>query len=497
MVQDPGHVPDEKASKRLLRRDFLIGLIAILVVILVPIIIFVPLRSPATPSDPWSHVPEKLGHTDHTALMPGPYETGQEVTRACLECHPDAGEDMLHSEHFTWVNDPVPIAGRQEPVAFGKKNSINNFCLGVQGNWPKCTTCHAGYGWSDENFDFTNEDNIDCLVCHNQSDAYAKGESGNPAEGSDLTIAAQSVANPSRWNCGQCHFEGGGGNGVKHGDLDDTLIYPDENIDVHMGRYDLVCTDCHKTEDHDIKGTATSVALDAHNQILCTDCHDSKPHEDERLNGHTDAVACQTCHVPEYALKDPTKMWWDWSTAGSDSIPQDHYTYLKIKGSFVYDTKVTPEYFWNDGTADRYLLGDPIDTDGPTPLNKPNGDITDPGSKIWPFKVHRAKQPYDTVNNILIQPKLAGEGGYWVDFDWPTALRLGAEITGLDYSGEYGFTRTDMWWPITHMVQPAEKALQCNDCHGDGGRFDWEALGYPGDPMFSGGRVDLGLVGGE
>ena len=43
MMQDPGHVPDEKASKKLLRRDFLIGLIAILVVILVPIIIFVPL----------------------------------------------------------------------------------------------------------------------------------------------------------------------------------------------------------------------------------------------------------------------------------------------------------------------------------------------------------------------------------------------------------------------------------------------------------------------
>jgi octaheme c-type cytochrome (tetrathionate reductase family) len=485
MSREPGGRP--------LRRDFIIGLVAILVVIAIPLVIFVPLRSPATPGDPWSGVPENLGHLNHASLMPGPYETGQDVTQACLECHPDAGEQMLRSEHFTWLNPPVEVDGNE--IAFGKAVALNNFCLGVQGNWPKCTSCHAGYGWSDETFDFSDPENIDCLVCHDQSGQYAKGESGYPAEGSDLVAAAQSVADPSRWNCGQCHFEGGGGNGVKHGDLDDSLIYPDETIDVHMGKYDFVCTDCHTTVDHQIMGTSTSVSLDARNEIFCTDCHDEKPHADERLNAHTDGVACQSCHIPTFALKDPTKLWWDWSTAGNDDIPEDHYTYLKIKGSFVYDTDVVPEYFWSNGTSDRYLLGDPIVTDGPTPLNKPNGDISDPTAKIWPFKVHRAKQPYDTELNILLQPKLAGEGGYWVDFDWPLALQLGADISGTGYSGHYGFTRTDMWWPITHMVQPAEKALQCNDCHGDGGRMDWEALGYPSDPMFSGGRSELGVLG--
>mgnify|MGYP000666355391 CR=1 FL=1 len=35
------------------------------------------------------------------------------------------------------------------------KYSINNFCIGIQGNWPSCTACHAGYGWEDESFDFT------------------------------------------------------------------------------------------------------------------------------------------------------------------------------------------------------------------------------------------------------------------------------------------------------------------------------------------------------
>ena len=53
----------------------------------------------------------------------------------------------------------------------------------------------------------------------------------------------------------------------------------------------------------------------------------------------------------------------------------------------------------------------------------------------------------------------------------------------LAYSGEYGFARTRMYWPISHMVTPKGRRSTCNDCHGDAGRMDWEALGYDGDPM--------------
>ena len=45
-----------------------------------------------------------------------------------------------------------------------------------------------------------------------------------------------------------------------------------------------------------------------------------------------------------------------------------------------------------------------------------------------------------------------------------------------------------MYWPLSHMVVPAEQALQCTACHGDNSRMDWEALGYYGDPMIWGGR---------
>jgi octaheme c-type cytochrome (tetrathionate reductase family) len=469
---------------------WLIVVVGTLALLIIPLIIFLP-KAEASTKDPWAGVPEADPHTDHSNLISGELETGQDVTRACLECHPDAGSEVMQTAHWTWESEPVTLPGRDEPVTIGKKNQINNFCIGIQGNWSKCTTCHVGYGWEDaEYFETATDEDVDCLVCHDQSGAYVKGTYGNPLEGSDLLVAAQSVARPTRQNCGSCHFNGGGGNAVKHGDLDESLYWPSASVDVHMGEHDFECIDCHQTEDHDVSGRSISVSVDNQNQIYCTNCHSATLHEDQRLNAHTDTVACQTCHIPQFALEDPTKMEWDWSAAGQD-IGDDPHTYLKIKGSFVYESNVQPEYMWYNGTADRYILGDIIDPQGVTAINQPLGDINDSNSLIFPFKMHEAIQIYDANYDYLIQPKTAGEGGYWVDFDWQLAAELGAEFTGLPYSGEYGWTKTVMFWPTTHMVQPTHEALQCVDCHGENGRLDWETLGYPGDPMDWGGRTTI------
>jgi hypothetical protein len=119
----------------------------------------------------------------------------------------------------------------------------------------------------------------------------------------------------------------------------------------------------------------------------------------------------------------------------------------------------------------------------------PQGDIDDLEAKIWPFKIHSARQPYDPNYNHLLQPKTVGEGGYWTEFDWDLASQLGAEAAGIAYSGEYDFAATEMYWVLSHMVVPKEEALQCHDCHGESGRMDWEALGYYGDPIQWGGRT--------
>jgi octaheme c-type cytochrome (tetrathionate reductase family) len=468
---------------------WLIGLIVTILIVVVPILSVVSTNPEIETADPWAKVPVRAPHVDHSSLLTGPYETGQDVTRACLECHEDAAHEMTQTVHWTWESEPVQLPGRDELVTIGKKNQINNFCIGIQGNWTGCTRCHAGYGWENADFDFSMEENVDCLVCHEQTGTYAKANSGLPAEGVDLAVAAQSVATPTRLNCGGCHFNGGGGNAVKHGDLDSSMFYPSESIDVHMGRYDFLCVDCHKTEEHQIGGHAISVSITGEHEIACTDCHSQTLHADERINAHTDTVACQTCHIPQGAVRDATKMDWDWSTAGQD-IPEDPHEYLKIKGTFVYEQNFMPEYYWFNGEADRYILGDKIDPTQVTAINLPLGSIADPDAKIWPFKVHTARQIYDSNYNILLQPKTVGEGGYWTEFDWDQAARLGSEAAGIPYSGEYGWAETEMYWPLAHMVAPKENALQCSDCHSEegNGRMDWEALGYYGDPLRWGNR---------
>jgi len=472
-------------------RIWLTGLIVTIAAIALPVMVFSskPVQANVSPADV---LPVHVTHTSHVDLMPGPYATGQEVTRACLTCHPNEATEVMATSHWTWESQPFTIEGRDEPVTIGKINQINNFCVSAIGNQKSCTSCHVGYGWEEgtANANLEVAENVDCLVCHAQS-GYAKGSYGNPAEGVDLAAAAQSVAAPSRDNCGACHFDGGGGNGVKHGDLDSSLSYPVAETDVHMGEFNLLCTDCHTTHDHEIKGrlVADNYVVAAEEQAACTDCHADDVHTDERLNTHLDAVACQTCHIPSMATQNPTKMYWDWSTAGLELQEDEHYTYLKIKGSFEYATNVQPDYLWFNGNlAYRYLLGDTIDPTRPTMINLPAGAIDDPTAKIFPFKIHVAKQPYDTVHNYLLAPITAGPDGYWTTFDWDNAFRLAEERMGLAYSGEYSFTETWMYWPTTHMVQPSENALQCTDCHSANGRLDWEALGYPGDPMDWGGR---------
>jgi octaheme c-type cytochrome (tetrathionate reductase family) len=473
------------------RYTWFIGLIVTLAVMAVPLIYFWPQTAMAK-DDPWANVPKHLTHTSHADLLKGPYATGQDVTQACLECHEESAEQVMHTTHWTWESEPFDVPWRSEPVTIGKINQINNFCISAQGNQKKCTSCHVGYGWQEGEtaFDFTQAENVDCLVCHAAS-GYAKGEYGNPAQDVDLVAAAKSVASPTRVQCGTCHFNGGGGNNVKHGDLDESLYYPSAELDVHMGRADLLCTDCHRTTDHAIQGrlVADNYTIDPQEQVACTDCHSEELHTDERLNAHIQSVACQTCHVPAMALKDPTKVSWDWSTAGLQLQPDDHFNYLNIKGSFEYEKDFQPTYLWFNGNLSyRYLLGDPIDPATPTVINLPAGDIEDASARIFPFKLHVAKQPYDTVNDYLLAPITAGPDGFWTTFDWDSAFRLADERIGLNYSGSYDFAETWMYWPTTHMVQPKGNALQCNDCHGEKGRLDWQALGYPGDPMEWGGR---------
>jgi octaheme c-type cytochrome (tetrathionate reductase family) len=464
---------------------WLAGFVTVAAVIAAGVLVYPSLSSAS--KTPYDGLKGATTHVDHSALISSELATGREATAVCLDCHGEQGQQMLSNVHYTWLGEPAEVPGHDEPVAIGKRNLLNNFCIGTQSNEEACSKCHAGYGFVDQNFDFEDVAGIDCLVCHDTTGTYIKGPGGEPVEGVDLVTVAQNVGSPSRENCGSCHFSGGGGNAVKHGDLDTSLLNPSKELDVHMGGLDFQCVDCHQAEDHTIKGRSISVSVESSNAVECTSCHETTLHADERITAHIDTLACQTCHVPESAKKYATKMEWYWGDAGLDKEEILH-EFAKKKGTFRYEQGFKPEFAWYNGTNERYLLGDPVNRGGVTPLNMPLGDINDASAKIWPFKIHRGNQIFDANYGYLLQPQTTTEAGFWTTFDWDSALYAGAEVTGLPYSGEFDFALTEMYWKQSHMISPANMALQCQDCHGETGRFDWQALGYEGDAARIGGR---------
>ncbi|WP_094227073.1 tetrathionate reductase family octaheme c-type cytochrome [Methanolobus psychrotolerans] len=447
-------------------------------------------------------LPSSAAYLNHS-FLDGSYEVGQDVTAECISCHSEQATDMLNSTHWLWTTCAECGCEEEKFQGEGKRTVINNFCVAVASNEPRCTSCHTGYGWEDNTFDFTNESNIDCVVCHETTGTYKKipTAAGAVDPSVDLAAVAQSVGSPTRDTCGgNCHFYGGGGDNVKHGDMSSALLDPSRELDVHMGGMDFQCQNCHKTTAHNVAGRFAGVP-GSECRVLCSDCHGDTPHQGEykdRINDHSDSIACQTCHIPAFAREVPTKMYWDWSKAGQDidNIPTDEYgqaTYNMMKGEFVWGMNVTPTYTWFNGSFDKYFLGDEVASEGVTVLSAPLGDRYDVNSKIYPFKIHLAKQISDAKYNYLIIPDLfGGEDSYWASYDWDRASRAGMDYVDMPYSGQYEFVETSLYESINHEVAPKEDALGCIDCHLDGGKMDFAALGYEGDPMIFGERAISG-----
>ena len=209
-------------------------------------------------------------------------------------------------------------------------------------------------------------------------------------------------------------------------------------------------------------------------KITCVSCHSGEPHKnDSKMNDHTNVVSCQACHIPEYARVNPTMMWWDWTKAGKkkngkpyiEKGPFGKPVYKSIKGEFKWEKNVVPEYFWSNGSQTSTTINDVIDPAKIVKVSHPVGDKNDPEARIFPFKIHRGKQPYDKVNKKLLAPMLSGEKGYWETFDMNDAIENGNKTLGIPYSGEFDYVETSYAFPITHMVAPKENALNCTQCH--------------------------------
>lgn len=525
-------------------------------------------------AQPAAAVSESTADHSKFPILQREFTSGPEVTTACLSCHTEADDQMMHSIHFKWKFDN-PRTGQQ----LGKSVVVNSFCGNVAGNEPRCTSCHAGYGWDDMSnppprqstvgtgWDVTlprptpaskQSNAVDCLACHDKSGQYTKGATmaghvpvepvklgmktitGAMAWAVDLKLAAQSVGMPGRENCGNCHFYGGGGDNVKHGDLSSALYNPTKEVDVHMATEGLnfTCSTCHVTDKHQWSGSRYDVlATDPHggdvkpgarrDVATCESCHSNTPHpiasegglnplmavRGMKLNDHTDKIACQTCHIPEFARGGvATKTLWDWSTAGqlddgkmikrheyTQSDGKELHTYLSTKGDFDWGEDVVPYYSWFNGQIDYTLADATIDPSQTVEINRLGGTQGGADTRIWPFKRMIGRQAYDSGNNRLAYSHVWGpetDTAFWTNFDWGNAVEAGMKAAGADYSGEFGFVDTHMYWPITHMVAPATEALECQSCHAKDGRLeDLTGFYMPGrDPFSYAGMLGMAMV---
>lgn len=453
------------------------------------------------------------------------FKSGPEVTKACLSCHTEAARQIMKTKHWTW--EALNPNNRQ---TLGKKRVANNFCISISSNQAYCTSCHIGYGWADKNFDFKAEHNVDCLVCHDTTGTYRKpsGLAGHPVYPGaksppgfteqlrpvDLHKVAMKVGKTSRYTCGACHFYGGGGDGVKHGDLDSSLGAPEREVDAHMDAIglDFSCATCHMTIGHQVPGSRFAPMAkdrggfhirgkaDKSSPVTCESCHGNWPHGLESvgnltpppgftrvalaamLNKHTETLSCQTCHIPAMARGGvPTKLAWDWSAAGRlgpDGKPLEvrddkgHVTYTSEKGRFELGEHIIPDYIWFNGVIDYPDIGGSVSKeDGILAINRFQGNPADGKSRIWPVKTFRGVQPYDPVNKTLITPHTYGadESSYFKHFNWEKAAAAGMTELGLPFSGKVDFIKSEMTWPLTHMVAPKEQTLACKECHNSKG----------------------------
>jgi hypothetical protein len=431
-----------------------------------------------------------------------------EGTKTCLACHEEQAKHVFGSIHYQW-KAPAPNLVNGGGQKIGKINSTNDFCTNPSFQWigiltneqgkvigNGCSKCHAGLGLKpSETLSQAQLENIDCLVCHaaNYRREVAKKPDGalawmpvarnNPELMANI---AQNVGKPTNLNCLACHVGSGGGLNFKRGDLETAHLKATRDFDVHMGS-GMQCIQCHKFKEHRAEGAGTQMSgMDwptNEQRPQCEGCHAAAPHKSAQINRHAASVACATCHIPAIAKKDPTDLRRDWSRAEE----------VKGEGRFEphieFATNVKPAYAWWNGKGTVALLGEPVKPgpNGKVSMYRPEGSIADPKAKISPFKYHTGKLPVETATGLMIPVQVGPT--FRTGNTMASALGgakgfRGKELAAADVS----YVEVDRWMGVFHEVVPKAQALKCADCHGAGGRLDWKALGYRGDPMKIGGR---------
>lgn len=427
-----------------------------------------------------------------------------EGTATCLECHLEQAEDVFHSVHYQWRAQAPELVGAETGTIRGKMVDINDFCTNPGASWidivrnekgdiiaDGCSKCHTGFGLKPS-AEMTREqlENIDCMICHAPGYQRRIEKQGDtfrwvPKDGPELlTLRAKNIRRPTAPMCMRCHVGAGGGTNFKRGDMESAHFEPGEDLDVHFAG-DMACVECHTTRDHRIAGRGIDLSTTdlPGEKVACENCHGDEPHGSGMLDRHVRTVHCTVCHIPDFARYDATDMFRDWSHV------HQHEETGKWEATMDMQKHVTPEYTWWNGKTighDPAEAAEPVS--GTVRMAYPAGNIADPDARIYPFKVHGAKLPVLKASGKLVPIHV---NHVFKTGNVTEGVIMGAkDYFGIDIAADdFEWVTVERYMGLFHEVLPAAQSLKCSDCHtGSGGRLDWKALGYPGDPRKTGSR---------
>ncbi len=195
------------------------------------------------------------------------------------------------------------------------------------------------------------------------------------------------------------------------------------------------------------------------------------------ITRHVARVACQVCHIPNYArdaadtsAPETTETHRDWRNPHETPSGAIHPTPI-LQGD------LTPQYRWWNGQSTSYLLYDDAGVDqqtGRIPTSRPQGSIK--SGQLYPFKYKTATQPLVEGDNQLIA---LDTSVYFSTGDVVAAVVSGLTNMGYAPTEPYSWVETDTFQLITHEVAPRSEALSCQNCHTGNQRMDLTGkLGY-------------------
>jgi hypothetical protein len=379
------------------------------------------------------------------------------------------------------------------------------------------------------------KDQIDCVLCHGKT-YNGGGPDGQRVVLSDeldhnywslaSTEDARTVGDPVEPSaCKRCHVNSGGKVFSANGTMSKSYKYGTDyvaepyqftydngsgmmetatiNGDVHAAA-GIRCAECHFIKDeegntqHKVQYGPHNVSW-AHDQVpdnfSCTtsNCHSLTPHSESSnyykvyLDTHTQALACQTCHITKTGglmkrdLRRPI-------------LPDEDAHFYEFKDEVHYG--VDPEYRWFNGNSGGWEAV----LEGPCPIGpqgSKQGNRNNDNSKITPFKRYQALLWFDLG---LRQPVPYTLTDFIVDGDLEAAANNGMNASGWlpDGRSSYNFRLRRLMglvipFPmacalkIDHGVQTGQNALGyatqgnvsgCNHCHSTENKSFWKFLGY-------------------